>query len=192
MPDIVGSEGRLFSQVTPAERDRVQAAMQGPCQEYASQAFGDTAAHNQEFLDSLTRFTACLRENGADIPDPDPAAPFQLDRHPYRGRVAGDLELGAGDHERGRRRLDRAVPATARRTHRKRPRARTVDRRVDRTGTRRTAGDPVTRARRTPDLDRAAGRAGRRDTSNRQPLGPSYAVSRRVNATQPAAAAPTT
>jgi hypothetical protein len=76
VPDTEGT-GDAFAQLSPAERQRMEAAIDGPCQEYASQAFGDTLdPQSQEFLDALTSFTACLRENGADVPDPDPNDPF--------------------------------------------------------------------------------------------------------------------
>jgi hypothetical protein len=69
----------LFAQLSPAERARMEDAMAGPCRRYASQAFGDTHdPQSQEFLDALTKFTACLRENGADVPDPDPNEPFAV------------------------------------------------------------------------------------------------------------------
>lgn len=69
----------LFAQLGPAERARMEDAMAGPCRRYSSQAFGDTHdPQSQEFLDALTKFTACLRENGADVPDPDPDEPFAV------------------------------------------------------------------------------------------------------------------
>lgn len=71
--------GDAFAQLSPAERQRMEAAMDGPCQQYASQAFGDTHdPQSQEFLDALTSFTVCLRKNGADVPDPDPNNPFSV------------------------------------------------------------------------------------------------------------------
>jgi nitrous oxide reductase accessory protein NosL len=78
VPDT-GATGEAFAQLSPAERERMEAAMDGPCQKYSSQAFGDTHdPQSQEFLDALTSFTVCLRENGADVPDPDPNAPFSV------------------------------------------------------------------------------------------------------------------
>jgi nitrous oxide reductase accessory protein NosL len=78
VPDAAETS-EIFAQLSPAERDRMQAAMNGPCQKYSSQAFGDTHdPQSQEFLDALTRFTVCLRKNGADVPDPDPNAPFEV------------------------------------------------------------------------------------------------------------------
>jgi hypothetical protein len=78
VPDV-GTTGEAFAQLSPAERERMEAAMDGPCQKYSSEAFGDTHdPQSQEFLDALTSFTVCLRENGADVPDPDPSAPFAV------------------------------------------------------------------------------------------------------------------
>jgi hypothetical protein len=78
VPDAEDAGG-AFSQLTPAERQKAQAALQGPCRKYASQGFGETHdPGSQEFLDALTSFTVCLRENGADVPDPDPNNPFAV------------------------------------------------------------------------------------------------------------------
>jgi hypothetical protein len=78
VPDTSESDN-LFAQLSPAERQQVEAAMDGPCRKYASQAFGDTHdPQSEEFLDALTKFTACLRRNGADVPDPDPNEPFAV------------------------------------------------------------------------------------------------------------------
>jgi hypothetical protein len=77
VPDDAAS-GDAFAQMSPAERQRAEAALQGPCQKYASGAFGDTDPQSQEFLDALTKFTVCLRKKGADVPDPDPSAPFEV------------------------------------------------------------------------------------------------------------------
>jgi hypothetical protein len=77
LPDITNDSNAL-AQLTPAERQRAEAALRGPCKKYASKAFGDTDPQSQEFLDALTSFTVCLRRNGADVPDPDPGAPFEV------------------------------------------------------------------------------------------------------------------
>jgi hypothetical protein len=70
--------GEAFAQLSPADRERMEAALRGPCQQYQSEAFGESEAHPPDFLDALTKFTVCLRENGADVPDPDPQAPFSV------------------------------------------------------------------------------------------------------------------
>jgi hypothetical protein len=77
VPDSDGT-GDAFAQLSPAERERMEAALQGPCREYTSQAFGESETHGTDFIDDLTKFTVCLRENGADVPDPDPANPFSV------------------------------------------------------------------------------------------------------------------
>jgi hypothetical protein len=74
VPDSVLDTGAL-AQLSSAERQRADAALQRPCKKYASKAFGDTDPQSPEFLDALTKYTVCLRKNGADVPDPDPNAP---------------------------------------------------------------------------------------------------------------------
>lgn len=77
VPDAEGHGG--FAQLSPAERERLEAALQGPCREYQSEAFGDTSEpQSPEFLDAITEFTACLRKQGVDVPDPDPSNPFAV------------------------------------------------------------------------------------------------------------------
>jgi hypothetical protein len=74
LPDTART-GDAFAQLSPAERQRAEAALRGPCKKYASKAFGDTDPQSPEFLDALTKYTVCLRKNGVDVPDPDPGAP---------------------------------------------------------------------------------------------------------------------
>jgi hypothetical protein len=77
VPDDAGS-GDGIAQLSPAERERAEAALQGPCKRYTSNAFGDMDPQSQEYLDALTSFTVCLRKKGVDVPDPDPSAPFEV------------------------------------------------------------------------------------------------------------------
>jgi hypothetical protein len=77
VPDAGGTDD-AFAQMSPAERQRAEDALRGPCQRYAPQAFGSSDHQSEEFLDALTTFTACLRKNGADVPDPDPENPFSV------------------------------------------------------------------------------------------------------------------
>lgn len=76
--DVPDSGGHgAFAQLSPAERECLQAALRGPCRKYQSEAFGDASEpQSQEFLDAITAFTACLRKQGVDVPDPDPNNPF--------------------------------------------------------------------------------------------------------------------
>lgn len=78
--DVPDTEGHgAFAQLSPVERERLEAALQGPCSEYQAEAFGDTSeSQDQQFLDAITGFTACLRKEGVDVPDPDPSNPFEV------------------------------------------------------------------------------------------------------------------
>ncbi len=55
----------------PAENQaQLDEALAGPCREFQDDAFGDVSAEEQsEVQDQVTKFTTCMRENGADIPD---------------------------------------------------------------------------------------------------------------------------
>jgi hypothetical protein len=75
VPDDAGSRDS-FAQLSPAERQRAEDALQGPCERYTSKAFGEMDPQSQEFPDALTEFTVCLRKKGVDVPDPDPSEPF--------------------------------------------------------------------------------------------------------------------
>jgi hypothetical protein len=74
LPDTTDDSNAL-AQLSPAERQRAEDALKGPCKKYASRAFGDTDPQSPEFLDALTKYTVCLRRNGVDVPDPDPTNP---------------------------------------------------------------------------------------------------------------------
>ncbi|MEO6714985.1 MAG: hypothetical protein ABIM89_16375 [Mycobacteriales bacterium] len=80
VPDTAGHGA--FAQLSPADRRKLEAALQGPCREYQSSAFGDSAdPQSEEFLDALTKFAVCMRSNGVDVPDPvasDPQGPFAI------------------------------------------------------------------------------------------------------------------
>ncbi len=78
--DIPDASGHgAYAQLSPADRQKLTDALQGPCRKYQSQAFGDsTEPQSQGFLDAITAFTVCLRKNGVDVPDPDPANPFSV------------------------------------------------------------------------------------------------------------------
>lgn len=54
----------------PPDQQRLDEALEGPCKEFQKDAFGESTDQEQsEFQDRLTKFTSCMRENGADIPD---------------------------------------------------------------------------------------------------------------------------
>jgi len=78
--DVPDTEGHgAFAGLNPADRQRLEAALQGPCRTYQSQSFGDASeAQSQGFLDAITGFTVCLRKQGVDVPDPDPNNPFAV------------------------------------------------------------------------------------------------------------------
>ncbi len=77
VPDTTGQN--FFAQMTPAQRQQAQVAIQGPCNKYQSEAFGDAAdPQSQEFLDAITSFTVCMRKQDVKVPDPDPTNPFSV------------------------------------------------------------------------------------------------------------------
>jgi hypothetical protein len=70
LPAGGGGGGGSGAQVSDADRQKVQAAMQGPCKSLQTQAFGNvTDAQRQEFQDAFTKFSACMRQQGVDVPD---------------------------------------------------------------------------------------------------------------------------
>lgn len=77
VPDTI--DGEAFAQRSPAERRRLEEALEGPCREFQAGAFGDhSPTQSQGFLDAITAFTVCLRKEGVDVPDPDPSNPFAV------------------------------------------------------------------------------------------------------------------
>jgi hypothetical protein len=55
------------------DRQKLRDAIQGPCKKYQRGAFGNLSRQDQtELRDRLTKFTACMRKNGADVPDMQP------------------------------------------------------------------------------------------------------------------------
>ena len=63
--------GPVRVQLKAADRKKLEAAMQGPCRKYQAAAFGNlTAEQREEFRDAFTRFAACMRQHGVDLPDP--------------------------------------------------------------------------------------------------------------------------
>ena len=80
VPDTEGHGA--FAQLSPADRQKLEAALKGPCRKYQSGSFGDASdPQSQEFLDALTKFAACMRGRGVDVADPvanDPDGPFAI------------------------------------------------------------------------------------------------------------------
>jgi len=67
--------GQAASQRRPGagDRDKVRAALEGPCKKYQQEAFGDVSAEDrQEMRDRMVKFSACMRKQGVDIPDMRP------------------------------------------------------------------------------------------------------------------------
>ena len=66
-----GGAGGGGAQLTDADRQKLQTAMQGPCKSLQSQAFGNISdSQRQQFQDAFTKFSACMRQHGVDVPTP--------------------------------------------------------------------------------------------------------------------------
>lgn len=83
LPDTLGSGG-----APPADldRDAIQEALQGPCEDVAQGAFGDISEEDQqEFQDQFQEFRQCMEKEGVEVPDfqpgqgPPPAGDFDPD-----------------------------------------------------------------------------------------------------------------
>ena len=54
------------------DRQKLQAAMQGPCKKLQTAAFGNiTPQQRQAFQDAFVKFSACMRQNGVNVPTPN-------------------------------------------------------------------------------------------------------------------------
>jgi hypothetical protein len=89
--EIKSSDGgrRTFVRANDA---KARAAMQ-KCRKYQQAAFGSiTPEQRQAFQDAFTKFAACMRQHGVDLPDPvsggGPGAGPQLRRGPGAGGAA--------------------------------------------------------------------------------------------------------
>ena len=70
IPDNPGQGGGPGANQNSIDRTALQKA-QKACAKYQRQAFGDVSAdQQQQFRDSLTKFTACMRQHGVEISDP--------------------------------------------------------------------------------------------------------------------------
>ena len=72
VPDTGGAGGGGGgAQLSEADREKRRIAIEGPCKEFQSSAGGNlTDEQRQEFQDAFTKFAACMRQNGVDVPDP--------------------------------------------------------------------------------------------------------------------------
>jgi hypothetical protein len=91
IPDNPGQGGGGAPQ--NIDRTKVQAAMQA-CRKYQSAAFGNvSASQQQEFRDAFTKFSACMRQHGVEVPDVaqgggPPAGGQQLNRDDPKTKAA--------------------------------------------------------------------------------------------------------
>lgn len=67
----VSDGGGGGAQLSEADREKRRIAIQGPCKEFRAAVGGNlTDEQRQEFQDAFTKFAACMRQNGVDLPDP--------------------------------------------------------------------------------------------------------------------------
>src|SRR4051794_33177172 len=60
-------------QVSGADRQKFQTAVQGPCKKYAQNAFGNLSdAQRQDLQDQFAKFATCMRQHGVDLPNVTP------------------------------------------------------------------------------------------------------------------------
>src|SRR5204863_8853531 len=88
--DIQTSDGGRRTLVR-ANDAKARAAMQ-KCRKYQQAAFGSiTPEQRQEFEDAATKFAACMRQHGVDLPDPvrggGPGSGPQVRRGPANARI---------------------------------------------------------------------------------------------------------
>lgn len=67
VPDNPGQGGGGAENV---DREKLQEALEGPCKELQTGAFGDVSeGDRQEFQDAFQKFAQCMRDEGVDVPD---------------------------------------------------------------------------------------------------------------------------
>ncbi|MBJ7471296.1 MAG: hypothetical protein JHD16_08330 [Solirubrobacteraceae bacterium] len=72
IPDNAGQGGGGAPR-SDIDMEAVQEAMNGPCKELQSEAFGDvSSADREEFQDAFQQFAQCMRDEGIDIPEVTP------------------------------------------------------------------------------------------------------------------------
>jgi hypothetical protein len=70
VPDNPGGGGAV-TRLSATDRTKLQQALQGTCKQYANGAFGQISDdQRQEFQDAFTKFSACMRKQGIDVPTP--------------------------------------------------------------------------------------------------------------------------
>lgn len=75
VPDNPGSAGPGAGGAQNIDRDKLQAAMQGPCKKYQTGAFGNLSDEDrQEMQDAFQKFSQCMRDEGVDVPDVNPGS----------------------------------------------------------------------------------------------------------------------
>jgi hypothetical protein len=83
--DVPSGEGQGIGQLSDAEREKFQEAIDGPCADLRQDVIGDISPEQQqEFQDALTRFRDCMRDHGIEVPSGAPGegggGAAQLDR----------------------------------------------------------------------------------------------------------------
>jgi hypothetical protein len=74
LPDQ-GGQGGGFGQLSEAERQKFQDAIEGPCADLRDDAIGDTSPEQQqEFQDAAVKFRECMRDQGIDVGSGTPGA----------------------------------------------------------------------------------------------------------------------
>lgn len=74
-PDPDGGGGLLDLDELGVTREELRPALEA-CREYAPFGGDGDGQLDQETLDQLTEFAQCMRDNGVDLPDPDPNGGF--------------------------------------------------------------------------------------------------------------------
>lgn len=68
----VGQRGGQGGPPSDTDRQELQEAIEGPCEDLANGAFGSVSDEDRaEFEDARVRLTACLKEHGIDLPEPN-------------------------------------------------------------------------------------------------------------------------
>jgi len=75
----VGEPGGEGGPPGEADTEAMREALEGPCADLARGAFGSISEEDRaEFEDARVRMTACLKEQGVDLPEPEAGRPALL------------------------------------------------------------------------------------------------------------------